>query len=365
MRVVAVVTRRVRSRRCDAGGRRRVGDRRVRAACPTALPPGRRGSPTIFVKQHGLHAARGSAARRRDRRDGDGRSPTTFLATEEAAERGRRTTPSVVFPDAGDWRITVLSGFGDSHVDVRTSRDRTSRLRRRRAELRRGRRLRPVSRSSPSSGSSAGDASGRSTPVLRPGGNQFARRRCRNGRWRTGRRATPCSQSARGAATSVHTPSSCGRIRRIAFRTAYLLTGSADDAEEATQTGFVKAWKALPRFRPGAEFRPWLLRIVVNEAHNRRRSGKRREALGLRAAVEVASGDAVPSPEALALREEQRQELLAAVNRLDDRDRDVLACRYFLELSEEETADRARRPARDREVANGAGARPPPRRGGA
>ena len=125
----------------------------------------------------------------------------------------------------------------------------------------------------------------------------------------------------------------------IAFRTAYLLTGSAADAEEATQTAFAKAWRALPRFRPGAEFRPWLLRIVANEAHNRRRSSRRREALALREAAEVASGDAVPSPEALALREEQRRELLEAVNRLDERDRDVLACRYFLELSEEETAE--------------------------
>jgi len=125
----------------------------------------------------------------------------------------------------------------------------------------------------------------------------------------------------------------------VAFRTAYLLTGSAADAEEATQTAFVKAWTALPRFRPGAEFRPWLLRIVANEAHNRRRASKRREALGLRAAAEVASGDAVPSPEALALGDEQRRELLEAVNRLDERDRDVLACRYFLELGEEETAE--------------------------
>ena len=124
----------------------------------------------------------------------------------------------------------------------------------------------------------------------------------------------------------------------IAFRTAYLLTGSASDAEEAAQSGFVKAWKALPRFRTGAEFRPWLLRIVANEAHNRRRSAGRRDALGLRAAAEVASGDAVPSPEALTLGAEQRHELLAAVNHLDERDRDVLACRYFLELSEEETA---------------------------
>jgi RNA polymerase sigma factor (sigma-70 family) len=124
----------------------------------------------------------------------------------------------------------------------------------------------------------------------------------------------------------------------LAFRTAFLLTGSAADAEEAAQSGFVKAWAALPRFRQGAEFRPWLLRIVANEAHNRRRSTKRRDALALRAAATVASGDAVPSPEAMVVDDESRAELLEAVNRLEERDRDVLACRYFLDLSEEETA---------------------------
>jgi RNA polymerase sigma-70 factor (ECF subfamily) len=70
--------------------------------------------------------------------------------------------------------------------------------------------------------------------------------------------------------------------QRIAFRTAYLLTGSASDAEDAAQAGFVKAWGSLPRFRAGAPFKPWLLRIVANEAHNRRRSTGRREALHLR-----------------------------------------------------------------------------------
>ena len=125
----------------------------------------------------------------------------------------------------------------------------------------------------------------------------------------------------------------------IAVRTAYLLTGSASDAEDAAQAGFVKAWAALPRFRRGAEFRPWLLRIVANEAHNRRRTRTRREALARRALAEGPSGDAVPSPEAAALGEESRRALLEAVNRLDERDRDVLACRYFLELSEQETAE--------------------------
>ncbi|MBM2821978.1 MAG: polymerase sigma factor RpoE, partial [Thermoleophilia bacterium] len=49
----------------------------------------------------------------------------------------------------------------------------------------------------------------------------------------------------------------------IAFRTAYLLTGSAADAEDAVQAGFVKAWTALSRYRRGAPFKPWLLRIVA------------------------------------------------------------------------------------------------------
>jgi RNA polymerase sigma-70 factor (ECF subfamily) len=126
--------------------------------------------------------------------------------------------------------------------------------------------------------------------------------------------------------------------QRIAFRTAYLLTGSAADAEDAAQAGFVKAWISLPRFRAGAPFKPWLLRIVANEAHNRRRSATRGEALRLRAESLGPPGGAVPSPEGAVLARRQREELLAAVSRLEERDREIVACRYFLELSEEETA---------------------------
>ena len=125
----------------------------------------------------------------------------------------------------------------------------------------------------------------------------------------------------------------------LAYRTAYLLTGSATDAEDAAQIGFVKAWTALPRFRPGAPFKPWLLRIVANEAHNRRRSAGRRAALALRATAAPPPEDAAPSPEGAALGRERQEELLGAVNRLDQRDRDILTCRYFLELSEDETSE--------------------------
>jgi len=124
----------------------------------------------------------------------------------------------------------------------------------------------------------------------------------------------------------------------IAFRVAYLVCGDAAEAEDAAQDGLVKAFRALPRFRPGAPLRPWLLQIVANEARNRRRSASRRANLALRAAAETRPGDAAPSPEAAVIGAEQRHELMAAVNGLREEERLVVACRYFLELSEAETA---------------------------
>ncbi|MDQ3866249.1 MAG: sigma-70 family RNA polymerase sigma factor [Actinomycetota bacterium] len=124
----------------------------------------------------------------------------------------------------------------------------------------------------------------------------------------------------------------------IAFRTAYLIAGNRSDAEEAAQDGFVKAYRALGRFRRGAPFRPWLLQIVANEARNRRRSAARRAALTLRAAAEETSGDAAPSPEASVIASERRRELLDALETLREEERLVVAFRFFLDLSEEETA---------------------------
>jgi len=125
----------------------------------------------------------------------------------------------------------------------------------------------------------------------------------------------------------------------IAFRTAYLIARNAADAEDAVQAALAKAWRALPRFRRGSPLRPWLLAIVANEARNRRRGAGRRDALALRAANEVPSGGAAPSPEGSLLAAEQRRELLAALERLRDDDREVLSCRFLLDLSEAETAE--------------------------
>jgi RNA polymerase sigma factor (sigma-70 family) len=129
------------------------------------------------------------------------------------------------------------------------------------------------------------------------------------------------------------------RYRDVAVRTAYVVAGSTADAEDAAQDAFVKAYAALARFRAGAPFRPWLLRIVANEARNRRRSAGRRAGLALRAAEDRPSFEAAPSPEAAVLAGEAKAALLVALNALRDEDREIIGARYFLELSEAEAAE--------------------------
>ncbi|HMM43320.1 MAG TPA: sigma-70 family RNA polymerase sigma factor [Thermomicrobiales bacterium] len=125
----------------------------------------------------------------------------------------------------------------------------------------------------------------------------------------------------------------------VVLRTAWLITGSQADAEDAAQEAFVNAWLAIRRFRRGSPFRPWILRIVANEARNRRRGAGRRDRLALRAEALLDPVGAAPSAEELALANQRRLDLLAAVDRLGDDERLIVACRYLLGLSEAETAE--------------------------
>jgi RNA polymerase sigma factor (sigma-70 family) len=127
------------------------------------------------------------------------------------------------------------------------------------------------------------------------------------------------------------------RYQDVALRTAYLVCPETD-ADDAVQEAFLKAYAALPRFRDGAPFRPWLLRIVANEARNRRRSARRRTGLAQRAA-DVAGLAVELSPEHGYLAAEERTALFTAINSLRNEDREVIGARFLLDLSEAETAE--------------------------
>ena len=114
------------------------------------------------------------------------------------------------------------------------------------------------------------------------------------------------------------------RHRAVAFRAAYLITGSAAEAEDATQEACVKAWLALWRFRRDAPFRPWLVRIAINEARNRRRSAGRRAALALRLSPDPEDAGSAPSAESEALAGAERTRLASAVGRLREADQLVI-----------------------------------------
>ncbi len=132
------------------------------------------------------------------------------------------------------------------------------------------------------------------------------------------------------------------RHQAAAYRTATMIAGAADAADVA-QEALVKAYRALPRLRADAPFRPWLLAIVTNEARNRRRSTRRYGAAVQRAGG-LATTETPEDPADRAVSAERRQVLLAAIRRLPERDQLVISCRYLMELTAAETAQALRCP---------------------
>ncbi|WP_199701304.1 RNA polymerase sigma factor [Jiangella rhizosphaerae] len=131
-------------------------------------------------------------------------------------------------------------------------------------------------------------------------------------------------------------------VRRHAAdaRRLAVVAGAGPDADDVVQVAFVKAYRTIGTFRDGAPFRPWLLRIVLNEARNATRADRRYRAAADRSFVLDAATAAavVDDPAATALTAERRAELLDALRALPEPQRRVVACRYLLDLDEEETA---------------------------
>jgi len=127
--------------------------------------------------------------------------------------------------------------------------------------------------------------------------------------------------------------------REPVFRLAYLFLGDPDEAEDAAQETFLRAFRALARFDASRPLRPWLLQIVANLARNRRRSlGRYWAALQRRFEKEPPAN---PDVESRAGSRMQAQRLWQAVRCLREDDQKMIYLRYFLDLPVAEAAEAA------------------------
>ncbi|MEX0961011.1 MAG: RNA polymerase sigma factor [Burkholderiales bacterium] len=143
------------------------------------------------------------------------------------------------------------------------------------------------------------------------------------------------------------------RYNRMLYRAARALLHSDADAEDALQTAYLHAFRAMPDFRGEARLSTWLARIVINESIARqRRYAAENKVIPLDAAADADGELPVPpdaaaednAPELSAMRSETRALIERKIDMLPEQFRTVFVLRAIEELSVEETASWLRIP---------------------
>jgi RNA polymerase sigma-70 factor (ECF subfamily) len=129
------------------------------------------------------------------------------------------------------------------------------------------------------------------------------------------------------------------RYQRPVYRVAYGMTRNASDADDIAQETFVRAYRALDRFRVGEPLYPWLARIAVNLVYSLFRSRRRRPETALEPMLEAGhqwatEDDPVEDTE----RRERDEKIDAAFAELKPEHRSVLVLRVVEGLSYDEIA---------------------------
>ena len=134
------------------------------------------------------------------------------------------------------------------------------------------------------------------------------------------------------------------RHERRVFRVTLAVLGNFEDAEEAMQEAFVKAYRNLGQFRREARFTTWLTRIAINEALQKRES--RKDYVSLDESREIERQFAPrrteswrADPEKLYGKQELRQIVETAIQGLPAIYREAFVLRDVEEMSAEEAAE--------------------------
>ncbi len=129
---------------------------------------------------------------------------------------------------------------------------------------------------------------------------------------------------------------------KLVFKTAYLMVGNREDAEDVLQEVFFAVWKSRCTFNPAkGKLTTWLYRITINQCADRKR---RKQVATLSTEETKDDGFDLPEirsselPEELSMSRLEYERAIKAVNSLGEKHRPVLILRYFNDLSYNEIA---------------------------
>jgi len=132
------------------------------------------------------------------------------------------------------------------------------------------------------------------------------------------------------------------RETRSVYRVCLRILGRPHDAEDVTQESFVAAFRSIRTYRGEGSLRAWLLRIATRQAF--RRLSQRRATVELAEIPEPRLADASNEPTRVVVALESRREVREAVASLPEPYREVVALRFFADLSLAEVAEATGRP---------------------
>jgi len=127
--------------------------------------------------------------------------------------------------------------------------------------------------------------------------------------------------------------------RMRVLRTAAGLLGSTEEAEDVAQQVFIRVWQHLGDYDPGGSFASWLYRITTNLCIDTLRRDKHEAPLD-----EETRGGGRSDLEDRIQRQDEREQLRAAIARLPDKTRAALILREYEQLSYKEIAQVLRIP---------------------
>jgi RNA polymerase sigma-70 factor (ECF subfamily) len=124
------------------------------------------------------------------------------------------------------------------------------------------------------------------------------------------------------------------------YTLAYRLTGNEEDARDVVQETYLRAWKAIRRFRGDAQFTTWLYRITANTASSmtQRRSRSRADSLD-DSSAEVVDDRLFANPEASSEQSALHARLSAAVADLPPKLRTIVVLKDIYDLPHEAIAE--------------------------